>query len=68
MELADGVDASRLTLEARREGVAYLSGSRFYVGGGHENTIRLSFSYLSIEEINEGVRRLGKAIKASATH
>lgn len=65
MELSDNVKADRLAIEARREGVAYLKGSRFYVEGSHENTIRLSFSYLTVDEINEGIRRLGRAMRAS---
>jgi 2-aminoadipate transaminase len=44
--------------------VAYVPGHAFYPGGqGGENALRLNFSYSSEEIINEGIYRLGMAMK-----
>jgi 2-aminoadipate transaminase len=42
-------------------GVAFVPGTDF---GGAPNTVRLAFSYVSPEEIREGVRRLSAAVSA----
>jgi (S)-3,5-dihydroxyphenylglycine transaminase len=41
--------------------------SYFYPGGGGEDSIRLSISYLSEAEIEEGVARLADFIKSEVT-
>lgn len=46
---------------AARHGVAYYPGSAFYPDHHHEPTLRLGFTTLSDEEIDEGIRRLGRA-------
>ena len=38
--------------------VAYVYGSPFYANGGGENTMRLNFSCASMDEIDEGIKRL----------
>jgi len=43
--------------------VAYVPGQSFFVNGSGKNTMRLNFSYPSIDEIEEGMKRLGQAIK-----
>ena len=48
---------------ARSEGVAYAPGSALYIDGSGRNTMRLNFSYPSIEEIREAVKRLAKVVK-----
>lgn len=65
MELADDVDPARLAQAAAREGVAYLPGQTSFVEGDHSLTMRLSFSYPGVGEIEEGIRRLGRAITQS---
>jgi DNA-binding transcriptional MocR family regulator len=42
-------------------GVAFVPGTDF---GGASNTVRLAFSYVSPDEIREGVRRLSAAVSA----
>ena len=37
--------------------VAFVPGGAFFPGGGHENTARLTFSYMQPEQIVEGTRR-----------
>jgi 2-aminoadipate transaminase len=43
--------------------VAYVSGQSFFVDGSGTNTMRLNFSYPTLDEIEEGIKRLGQAIK-----
>jgi 2-aminoadipate transaminase len=43
--------------------VAYVPGSPFYPISGGENTMRLNFSNATDENIVEGIRRLGEAIR-----
>lgn len=65
LELSDEVDPDKLQLHAKQEGVSYLRGDVCFVDGRGKNTLRLSFSFPSVDEITEGVRRLGRAIRAS---
>jgi 2-aminoadipate transaminase len=65
VRLPDGCDADLLLPRAARQGVAFLPGSWFYPAGQKvHNGLRMSFSSLPIERIEEGTRRLGKAIEA----
>ena len=61
--LPEGVDTRSLLPRAVERGVAYVPGSSFYVDGGGANTLRLNYSYPSVEEIREGVRRLGALLR-----
>ncbi len=67
LELADKVDPDKLQQYAKQEGVSYLRGDICFVDGRGKNAMRLSFSYPSVDEIVEGVRRLGRAIRAATT-
>lgn len=57
-ELADGKDAGALLKKAVEKGVAYVPGTHFYAGGGHENTLRLNFSMPSLKQIERGMALL----------
>jgi DNA-binding transcriptional MocR family regulator len=59
LELADNVDAAALLDRAADAGVTFVKGADF---GGAPNTARLAFSYVSPEEIREGVRRLAALV------
>ncbi len=61
--LPKGISSRRLLEVALRKGVAFVPGDAFYPCGGGENTMRLNYSFPSIEEIWEGVKRLGDAVK-----
>jgi 2-aminoadipate transaminase len=61
------LNAETLLEAAVAEGVAYVAGAPFYVDGGGENTMRLTFAREDAEAIQEGVRRLGRAVRAAAT-
>jgi 2-aminoadipate transaminase len=59
------MNADELFYEAIKENVAYVVGSAFHCDGGGQNTMRLNFSYPSLEQIDEGIKRLAKVIKAN---
>jgi DNA-binding transcriptional MocR family regulator len=62
LEFADGVDASELLVRAADAGVTFVPGPDF---GGPKSSARLAFSYVSPEEIDEGVRRLAGLLAAA---
>ncbi len=62
VSLPEYFNTDEMLSEAIKEKVAYVSGSSFFADGGGKNTMRLSFCYPSIEDIEEGIRRLGKVI------
>jgi (S)-3,5-dihydroxyphenylglycine transaminase len=55
-----------LTRSAEDFGVIWTPMSYFYPHGGGDRSIRLSVSYLTEEEITEGITRLGSFIEAEA--
>ena len=61
--LPEYIDVDEMFPEAIEEGVAYVSGSAFFANGKGKNTMRLSFCYPKEEDIEEGIKRLGKVIK-----
>ena len=63
--LPDGLDAGALLPRAIERGVAYTPGAAFWVDGGGEATLRLSFSSVPGAKIDEGVRRLGDVVRAA---
>jgi len=60
----ESVDCDEMFPEAVKENVAYVIGSAFHCDGSGHNTMRLNFSYPSIPQIDEGIRRLAKVIQA----
>lgn len=63
VELPAHMSAKKLFPKAVEMKVAYVYGSPFYANGGGENTMRLNFSCASMDEIDEGIKRLGRLIK-----
>ncbi len=63
LTLPEGMDAGLLLERAVERGVAFTPGNAFFVDGGGERTLRLSFSALPLGQIDEGVRRLAEAIR-----
>ncbi|MHC4424528.1 MAG: aminotransferase-like domain-containing protein [Planctomycetota bacterium] len=61
--LPEGLSALRLFDLARKENVVFVPGNAFYVDGGGNNTLRLSFSNSDETEIEEGIERLAIVIK-----
>ncbi|MDX6413155.1 MAG: 2-aminoadipate transaminase [Gaiellaceae bacterium] len=62
LELPEGSDTAALLAAAGEAGVTYVPGTDF---GGAPNTARLAFSFVSPEEITEGVRRLAGLVPVS---
>ncbi len=61
--LPEHMDAGKLFKKAIEKKVAFVIGAAFFPNRDHKNTLRLNFTYPSVEEIKEGVKRLGMAIK-----
>lgn len=61
---APGVDTAALLPRALEAGVAYVPGCHFYFGAGESDRLRLSFSYLPLADLDEGIRRLGEVLAA----
>jgi 2-aminoadipate transaminase len=60
LELPEGADAGVLLQRANAAGVTFVPGTDF---GGAPNTARLAFSFVSPDEIREGVRRLAALVR-----
>jgi len=61
--LPEYMDTGEIFKQAIEENVAYVPGSPFFADGEGKNTMRLSFCYPSLEDIEEGIKRLGQVIK-----
>jgi 2-aminoadipate transaminase len=62
--LPAGQDSERLLEVAVAEGVAYVIGRPFFVDDSGRETLRLTFATETAENIGEGIRRLGRAVRA----
>jgi DNA-binding transcriptional MocR family regulator len=62
--LRRGVDERALYGEALREGVSFLPGGAAQVERSARTSLRLSFSFVDEDELDEGVRRLARALRA----
>ena len=63
VRLPEQVDTERMLKRALEHKVAYVIGTPFFVDGSGKNTLRLCFSEATREEIEEGIRRLGKVVE-----
>jgi DNA-binding transcriptional MocR family regulator len=61
--LPEGTDVGELFSAAADRGVAFVKGTDFLLEGG-ENTLRLAYSGVTAEQIDEGVRRLAEAYRS----
>ncbi|MFA5712775.1 MAG: PLP-dependent aminotransferase family protein [Bacteroidales bacterium] len=57
------LDATELFHKALKEDVAFVIGEAFHCDGSGKNTLRINFSYMDDGPIEEGVKRLAKAIE-----
>ncbi|MBI5624927.1 MAG: PLP-dependent aminotransferase family protein [Elusimicrobia bacterium] len=65
VRLPEYMNTDELFYEAVKENVAYVIGSAFHCDGSGHNTMRLNFSYPTAEQIDEGIKRLAKVVKAN---
>ena len=58
-------DASEFAKRAIDHGVAFVPGTPFYAANPDVSTFRLSFATADVAKIDEGVARLGRALRAA---
>src|SRR3954453_17155744 len=63
VELPEEIDVDQLFVEATARGVAFVKGTDFLLEGGR-NTMRLAYSGVTTDEIDEGIPRLAAAVRA----
>ncbi|WP_205696562.1 PLP-dependent aminotransferase family protein [Conexibacter sp. SYSU D00693] len=64
VSLPEGTDVDAVFEEAKGLGVQFVKGTDFLLEGG-ENTMRLAYSGVTADQIDEGVRRLAQAVEAA---
>jgi len=63
VELPGGTDVSRLEEAAKERDVAFVKGSDFVLDGA-ENALRLAYSGVTPEQVDEGIRRLADVLRS----
>lgn len=64
LQLPKSISANELLPVACKEGVAFSPGNSFFIDGiSGEDWIRLNFASQPVEDIEEGIKRLGNALK-----
>ena len=61
--LPDGLDSAALLSTAAEEGVVYLPGEHFFEGDRGNDSLRLSFSFATPDEIDRGIKALARAVE-----
>jgi len=62
--LPAGMSAAALLKAAEERGATFLPGTRCYANGAGDDAIRLAFSFQPAEQIEEGIARIGAAMRA----
>ncbi len=62
------LDSEQVLTQALEQGVIFVVGRAFFVDGSGRQFMRLAFSLPNAAQIDEGVRRLGAAVKVSLQH
>ncbi len=65
VELPEEVDVDAVFTAAGERGLAIVKGTDFLLEGGH-SSLRLAYSGVTPEQIDEGVRRLAEAVRAAS--
>ncbi|HEX3721722.1 MAG TPA: PLP-dependent aminotransferase family protein [Nitrolancea sp.] len=65
LTLPENLSAAGLLAECRAVGVDYIPGPAFYGDGGGERSLRLSYSAVSVQQIDVGIKRLAGVIGAN---
>jgi 2-aminoadipate transaminase len=65
VELPEGADVDALAAQAKDRGVAFVKGTDFLIEGG-QNALRIAYSGVRPDEIEEGVSRLAEAYRSPA--
>lgn len=62
LELRAGLHSRDVALAANQKGVLVGQGPGFFADGVATNHVRLAFSYVAMEDVEEGIHRLGEAM------
>jgi 2-aminoadipate transaminase len=65
VDLPEGSDVSELEGRAKERGVVFVPGTDFLIEGG-QSSLRMAYSGVSTDEIEEGISRLGEVYKELA--
>jgi 2-aminoadipate transaminase len=65
VDLPEGADVAQLVAAAKERGLVFVPGTDFLLQGG-ENSLRLAYSGVTVEQIEEGVGRLAEAYRGVA--
>jgi DNA-binding transcriptional MocR family regulator len=65
VDLPDGTDVGALTAAAKDRGLVFIPGTDFFLQGG-ESSLRIAYSGVTAEQIEEGVGRLADAYRGVA--
>jgi DNA-binding transcriptional MocR family regulator len=60
VDLPDGTDVAALMAAAKERGLVFVPGTDFFMQGG-ESSLRIAYSGVTVEQIDEGVARLADA-------
>ncbi|MCD8166052.1 MAG: PLP-dependent aminotransferase family protein [Bacteroides sp.] len=63
IELPEGVPARLVLDKCLEKKVAFVPGGSFYPGGNKENTLRINYSNMPEERIEQGIRIIGEVVK-----
>lgn len=66
LRLPDGLDLDRLVELGAKNGVGFARGSNFHIHYTEIPFIRLAFGHATVDQIREGVARLGKSVREAA--
>ena len=67
LQLRPGLNSRDVQMAANERGVIVGQGPQFFADGNATNHVRLAFSYVAMEEIEEGIHRLGEAMAEVAS-
>ena len=65
VDLPEGADVARLAAAAKERGLVFVPGTDFLLEGG-ENSLRIAYSGVTVEQIEDGVGRLAEAYRGIA--
>jgi DNA-binding transcriptional MocR family regulator len=63
VELPEAINVAELEKAAAERGVLFVKGTDFLLEGG-QNTLRLAYSGVTPEQIDEGITKLAEAVKS----
>ena len=66
VDMAGGPETATVLPRAEQAGVPFVKGSDFFASNGGEHSLRLAFSYVSPEQIGEGMARLAPLLVGSS--